>query len=1541
MRIGIDLRFDQSTLCGTGVYAETAACALVEAATGPHLLVAFLASGRSLPAPLRNLARPVALADGHGASRGGLAERLLLDAGIERERLDVFWAPTGVAPLVKCCPVVLTIHDLLFEEQPDLYAPTLVRYLQREIRRSVRAADLIIAISDATRAALMRVYEIPKERIRVIHQGLRRIFAQAPAPAAVSQALAGLGLRQPYALALSNHAPHKNTAYALEIWARWRLQEGAPACTLAVAGGGLAPGAPVDLKRVADELGVREHVVFLGPVDERVLPSLYAGARVFLFPSCHEGWGLPPAEAIAMGTPVIVSDRGGLPECVGEAGHVLSLADKAAWVTALDQLMRQGPTPLLRQAVKHRGKELLRNPASEYLHALQSVAPGTHGRSASALPLPRPSGISGCTIVRDAVRLGYPLRASVASYAPVCDEVIICWDPTSTDGTAELVRAIAAEFLQVRLVESRWDLANHAGGSELARQTQLAFDACRFEWTLYVQADEALHERHHDEIRRLVQTPRVGAVSFWRRSFLGTLVAEIPEHRVRGLVRLFRTGHGRSAGDAMHCTVDPAAGRVVDAEALLFNYSRLGDAEAILKRCRNLHQFYHASGATERTADECGVSLATVPYEDSHPGPVEWEFRHQAPAPALSPPARHRTTGFSILIPSFNDLPYLKLLLESIRRFSEHDHEVVVVTDGSTDGTLEYLAGVAGIKHEHLEQNQGICLATNRAAALATREYLFLANSDMVVGPGWDSALLRHAAARTAVSATCIEPGLVTVATPFHRRDCGTDAESFSWEAFTAAVRELREDRVEDGVQYPFLLARAAWEDVGGLDGAFSPGPFSDPDLFYRLALNGVDFVRTRKSLLYHFSGVSLRRRDPAKWRATEEAAYRTFQAKWGEPPAYTFGAVPRPGPEARARAAKGSPPRATRTAAPRRDGPRVSVHIIARETDELGVAFFRSCLESLRGYADQIVIVDNGCRPEGLDLPRRLDLACPVTIVPMPQERDFSRLRNAALAATESSITHIHKIDTDEVYFPDTLVSLKVFVAEAEHARTSVRLIHLMIEPSFVESIQDKEVVFRRTPDLRWEGAVHESANCSNHGVTAAGPAVFLHLGYCRPQWQTMLKWLQYAVLQEGSVSPYEREYVDGVRVPWFRAGRTPDTILEARRPHLQRYDGVYPPSTACWLEDFAAAKLSWREWIAGKTDSGLWRKWQDKRSECGCWEDTLTFALSLAGSGHDSAAAHAPAPVCPSVAVRAQDLPPISAAARRRDPTLAIACLTPPRHDFLCAMVLEGLRELRHHTVCSTSCYAVADRDVMDASRMAEFCSQADLILVFSNTDYRSRRDFLLHHALACRAVYVDGSDLPGLEDPEAPALYAACFKRELRPGHDDRIWPLPFAVQRRSAEHADRLPRDINVSCTIRPHSRGRADVCRSIEALGLPRVLMGAVSSGDVVTPADDPAKDEYYRVLARSRLSVSFPGSGWDTARFWEILGSRSLLLSPPVENDMPAPFVENVHFVAYRSPADLQDKIRHYLVQEQERQTIVDSATEHVRQWHTTAARAS
>ena len=285
-------------------------------------------------------------------------------------------------------------------------------------------------------------------------------------------------------------------------------------------------------------------------------------------------------------------------------------------------------------------------------------------------------------------------------------------------------------------------------------------------------------------------------------------------------------------------------------------------------------------------------------------------------------------------------------------------------------------------------------------------------------------------------------------------------------------------------------------------------------------------------------------------------------------------------------------------------------------------------------------------------------------------------------------------------------------------------------------------------------------------------------------------------------------------------------------------------------------------------------------------------------------------------------------------------IPCLIPPRHDFLCATVVEGLDQLGY-AACCTELTNNARRDfLLTASSIVSTCQQAAFILVFSNRGYDSRRQFLLERGWQSKSVYLDGSDGRHLEDPEAPAHYALCFKHEMFGQTHPRVRPLPLAAETAYFQCKVDQTKDIEISCTLRPHSPARRAVVETVAGLGIGHCLVGPVSDGGPAEPAQSQRKAAYFDVLARSRISVAYPGDGFDTGRFWEILANRALLFSPPVALTMPHPFIEGEHFIPYHNMRELHDELLHYSRHQAQAESIARAGHAHLLAHHTSRERA-
>ncbi|HUX84588.1 MAG TPA: glycosyltransferase [Chitinophagaceae bacterium] len=233
---------------------------------------------------------------------------------------------------------------------------------------------------------------------------------------------------------------------------------------------------------------------------------------------------------------------------------------------------------------------------------------------------------------------------------------------------------------------------------------------------------------------------------------------------------------------------------------------------------------------------------------------------------------------FSILIPTWNNLPYLKACLESIRLHSSFDHQIVLHVNEGNDGTLEWVRS-QGIEHSFTPDNAGICIGMNLAAARAKHPLLLYLNDDMYCCPGWDRYLM-EAADRIPtnaflLSSTLIEPrptrnSCVIV------RDYGQDLEGFRKEELLSGFSGLRKADWSGSTWPPTLMHRQYWDRIGGYSIEFSPGMSSDDDLSMKMWMAGCRIFRgIGESRVYHFQCKSTGRVQPNDGR-------RQFLMKWG-----------------------------------------------------------------------------------------------------------------------------------------------------------------------------------------------------------------------------------------------------------------------------------------------------------------------------------------------------------------------------------------------------------------------------------------------------------------------------------------------------------------------------------------------------------------------------------------------------------------------------------------------------------------------------------
>jgi glycosyltransferase involved in cell wall biosynthesis len=240
---------------------------------------------------------------------------------LRHSRADLLHVPWLYAPLNAGRPVVMTVHDLTEWTEPVRERRMLQAVSRRLARRALARAARVLAVSQSTQREVARVFALPEDRIEVVYNALDERFVVEPPPGDCARILERHAVYYPYVLYAGSVQPQKNLPRLVEAFAvvKTELAEHPELrnLKLIVIGDDLARHQ--ELRRSVVKTRMQEEVRFLGFVPHGVLRAFYAHARVFAFPSLDEGFGLPPLEAMAHGTPVVASNVSSLPEVCGEA----------------------------------------------------------------------------------------------------------------------------------------------------------------------------------------------------------------------------------------------------------------------------------------------------------------------------------------------------------------------------------------------------------------------------------------------------------------------------------------------------------------------------------------------------------------------------------------------------------------------------------------------------------------------------------------------------------------------------------------------------------------------------------------------------------------------------------------------------------------------------------------------------------------------------------------------------------------------------------------------------------------------------------------------------------------------------------------------------------------------------------------------------------------------------------------------------------------------------------------------------------------------
>ena len=236
---------------------------------------------------------------------------------------------------------------------------------------------------------------------------------------------------------------------------------------------------------------------------------------------------------------------------------------------------------------------------------------------------------------------------------------------------------------------------------------------------------------------------------------------------------------------------------------------------------------------------------------------------------------------FSIVIPTLNNVNYLKLCIKSIKNNSNFNHELIIHVNQGTDGTIEFLKKEK-IKYTYTKYNAGICEGVNLASKLSTTNYILYAHDDFYFCPGWDDALVNELKNLKNnlfyFSGTMIHNGQVEF-------DCGNSLEDFNEKKLLNEYKNIKFNDFQGSTWAPHLIHKDLWNKIGGFSEEYFPGTGSDPDLNMKLWNEGVRiFKGLQNCKVYHFGSIVTRQKEKKFNTITESGSKgsKIFLLKWG-----------------------------------------------------------------------------------------------------------------------------------------------------------------------------------------------------------------------------------------------------------------------------------------------------------------------------------------------------------------------------------------------------------------------------------------------------------------------------------------------------------------------------------------------------------------------------------------------------------------------------------------------------------------------------------
>lgn len=311
-------------------------------------------------------------------SRFHLWERVALPMRLLSDGVDLYHGTYNTLPprppLLRGPKLAVTLHDVIVTWWDDDHRDPFVRYARRVTDRVVRQADAIVTVSEFSRRDILDRFDVAPEKVHVVHNGIHPIYLADAADGTAEAVQAKFADGRPYVFAIGAELRRKNTDALFPAWRRLRDNAAVRDELLIVTG--LQGRALQARKSAAERAGVLDGVRLLGYQTLDDLRALYTGARLFVYPSLVEGWGIPVVESLACGTPVCTSNTAAMPEAGGEHAYYFDPRNSDSIVATIEEALHRDSFSKIRAQAQARARSFTwRRHAERLVELWQTILP--------------------------------------------------------------------------------------------------------------------------------------------------------------------------------------------------------------------------------------------------------------------------------------------------------------------------------------------------------------------------------------------------------------------------------------------------------------------------------------------------------------------------------------------------------------------------------------------------------------------------------------------------------------------------------------------------------------------------------------------------------------------------------------------------------------------------------------------------------------------------------------------------------------------------------------------------------------------------------------------------------------------------------------------------------------------------------------------------------------------------------------------------------------------------------------------------------------